>query len=83
MCYFYCWNAHHFDVNKTKPLLQRLYPNSAGINFFVFRAIAFLDLKVVRQRARVFSMFYIAAPRVRLQLAALKGEEPPTIVLNL
>jgi len=49
MRYFYCWNAYHFDVTKTKPLLQTLTPTSAGINFFVLRAIAFFDLKILRQ----------------------------------
>jgi len=53
MRYFYYWNAYHFDVTKTKPLLQMLTPTSAGINFFAFRAIAFFDLKILRQILRI------------------------------
>jgi hypothetical protein len=53
MRYFYCWNENHFDVTKTKPLLQTLTPSSAGINFFVFTTTAFFDLKILRQRVRL------------------------------
>jgi hypothetical protein len=51
--YFYCWNAYHFDITKTKPLLQTLTPTSAGIKFVVFTTIAFLELKILRQRLRL------------------------------
>jgi len=50
MRYFYSWNAYHFDITKTKPLLQTLTPTSTGIKFFALTAIAFLELKILRQK---------------------------------